>query len=156
MKTNVFFYFLAFITLSALIASPQTVSHAQGGCFDPTGAPIACPPTETQTQENENNNNNNNRRTATPIPPTLTFTNTPTLTPTNTLTPTQTPSATSIPTNTPTVTFTPIATITSTPTPIPHSNIILPGVGIGAVILLVIFSGLFPVIQKIRVTRRGY
>lgn len=46
--------------------------------------------------------------------------------------------------------------MTPSPTPIPPANIVLPGAGIGALILFLIVGLLFPIIQKIRVKNRGY
>ncbi|MBL8050788.1 MAG: hypothetical protein JNM46_06160 [Anaerolineales bacterium] len=150
MKTKIFFKFIIFIFLFGLIINPQSESFAQGGCFDPSGGPIPCTSTPEPDEPDEV------ERTSTSVPPTFTYT--PTFTPTNTFTPTatQTPSATSTPTNTPTLTFTPTATVTPTPTPIPPANIVLPGAGIGALILFLIVGVFFPLIQRIRVRRRGY
>jgi hypothetical protein len=149
-------YFLLVAT-SGIIASvflfaPNKFVHAQGGgCFDVAGNPITCPATEPGKARPT--------RTSTPIPPTLTFTATLTSTPTNTststFTPSATPSATEIP-DTATPTITPTSTSTPTPTPIPVAQSVLPGAGIGALILFLIVGLLLPAIQKIRVARRGY
>lgn len=150
MKTKIFFYFSTFIFLFALIINPQSESLAQGGCFDASGGPIPCTSTPEPDEPEEV------EKTSTPVPPTFTYT--PTLTPTNTFTSTatQTPSTTSTSTNTATPTFTPTATITPMPTLIPPANIVLSGVGIGALILFLIVGVLFPIIQRVRVRRRGY
>ncbi|MBL8090800.1 MAG: hypothetical protein JNJ43_10755 [Anaerolineales bacterium] len=145
MKTKIIFIILLFL----YFIIPQKFIYAQGGCFDSAGGAIPCTDTPEASQSG-------NRRTATPIPITSTFTPTATFTPTSTNTPTYTPTFTLTATNTSTPTFTPTASITPTVTPIPPANIVLPGAGIGALILFLIIGVLFPIIQKIRVRRRGY
>ena len=142
------------ILASVFLFSPNKFVHAQDDCgIDAAGAPIPCP-----TEKPE--------RTHTPSPviiitytfiPTSTTTSTPTNTPsvTPTTTSSATPTATEIP-NTATPSITPTSTNTPTPTPIPVSQSVLPGAGIGALILLLIVGLLLPAIQKIRVARRGY
>lgn len=141
-KILALFFFVMFLLPTNSISANQV-------CYDAAGGVIPCPATE----EDEEQTN-----TPVFIPWTLTFTPTITSTPTSTFTPTptQTPSATSTPTNTSTPTFTPTATITPTPTPIPPANIVLPGAGIGALILFLIVGLLFPILQKVRVNKRGY
>jgi hypothetical protein len=124
--------------------TPHHTAFAQ--CGGPAGGPC---PTEPEPVRN----------TSTPIPPTWTFTPTPTNTATPTLTPTITPSATPTTTEIPdtaTPTQMPTATITPSPTPPTISQSVLPGAGIGALLLFLIIGLLLPAIQKIRVARRGY
>ncbi|MFN8382352.1 MAG: hypothetical protein U0V02_10450 [Anaerolineales bacterium] len=148
-------YFLLVLTSGILavvfLCLPQNFVRAQdGGCFDATGGSIPCPATE-EKQEQEPTSTN------VPVLRTSTFTTTPTNTPTLTPTfmPSTTPSSTEIP-NTATPTNTPISTNTPTPTPIPVAQSVLPGAGIGALILFLIVGILLPAVQKIRVARRGY
>jgi hypothetical protein len=148
--------FILLVIASGIIASvflfaPNKFVHAQdGGCFDAAGGSVPCPPTEEKQGQEPT-------RTSIPILPTSTFTSTPTNTPTllPTSTPSATPSATEIP-DTATPTITPTSTSTPTPTPIPVAQSVLPGAGIGALILFLIVGLLLPAIQKIRVARRGY
>jgi hypothetical protein len=155
--------FILLVPLSVFLTaiflfSPQNFAHAQdGGCFNAAGGPIDCPPTEEEQQEQEQEQEPTS--TSIPILPTSTFTSTPTNTPT--LTPTFTPSATPTPTateipDTATPTITPTSTSTPTQTPIPVAQSVLPGAGIGTLILFLIVGLLLPAIQKIRVARRGY
>jgi hypothetical protein len=138
---------LVFFILSILVLPNAFVSAQDGGCgVGSDGNPLPCPPSE-------------DKATRTPIPPTWTFTPTPTNTATPTLTPTITPSATSTATEIPdtaTPTQMPTATMTPSPTPPTISQSVLPGVGIGALLLFLIIGLLLPAIQKIRVARRGY
>lgn len=136
MNRKVIYFIGVFALIFAMISLPQFQVHAQCGLASP------CPP------------DNDDKKTATSIPPTFTFTPSPTATPTNTFTPTATETPTA--TNTSIPTFTPTATITPSPTPIPPMNIVLPGAGIGALILFLIVGVVFPIVQKIRVTKRGY
>ncbi|MCE9647821.1 MAG: hypothetical protein K8S20_17640 [Chloroflexi bacterium] len=126
---------------------PADHAKAQAGCVDPTtGLPISCTP------EPENN-----QPTKTSLPPAVLPSST--LTPTSTATLTFTPSPTSTFTSTFTVTWTSTSSITpaSTFTPRfsdPATNW-MPGIGIGALILLLIIGLLLPAIQKIRVANRS-
>ena len=146
------YVFTIFLVIGFALAIQTNTAKAQ--CGDPTTGGSACPPSGGDDSENEK------RVTNTPIPPT--YTNTPTVTltltatltstPTNTLTPT----STNTPTQTPSSTITPTSTLTSTPTPYPVGQSVLPGVGIGAFVLFAIIGLLLPLLQKIRVARRGY
>ncbi|MBM4425783.1 MAG: hypothetical protein FJ031_00950 [Chloroflexi bacterium] len=136
---------LLLILLAATVAlflfvtgTPHHTVFAQ--CGGPAGGPC---PTEPERERN----------TATPIPPTWTFT--PTLTNTVTSTPTIIATATDLP-DTATPTQTPTATVTPSPTPPTISQSVLPGAGIGALLLFLIIGLLLPAIQKIRVAKRGY
>lgn len=149
---------LVFGSVVIFLFSPQEFVHAQDPtCHDAAGAPIPCTPTPEDGEEPQKP-----KRTPTIIfvPPTFTSTptNTPTYTPTNTatFTPTHTASATPTATETATPTLTPTVTITPSPTPVPVAQSVLPGAGIGVVILFLIVGLLLPAIQKIRVARRGY
>jgi len=129
------------------------IDTAKAQCGDPTGGGSSpCPP------PGEEEGGNEKRVTNTPIPPTFTntptetLTSTPTSSPTNTITPT----STNTPTQTPSPTMTPTSTLTPTPTPYPVSQSVLPGVGIGALVLFAIVGLLLPLIQKFRIARRGY
>jgi hypothetical protein len=144
-KKQFIFLFVLFILLitGLMIGAPQKTVQAQ---CDPAAGP--CP-------TNVPPENENKRRTPTPIRPSQTPTSTPTFTatstPTNTLTHTPTATAT-IPSATSTVTFTP------TTTPVLGNSITnwIPGVGIGAVLLLIVVGIFLPAIQKVRVSNRGY
>lgn len=148
--------FILLVTVSTFLAAtflfcPQDFAHAQdGGCFDAAGGSIPCPSTE-EKQEQEPT------RTNIPILPTSTFTSIPTNTLTHTPSPTSsaTPTTTTIP-DTATPTMTPTSTNTPTPTPVPVVQSVLPGAGIGALVLFLIVGLLLPAIQKIRVAKRGY
>lgn len=147
-------FFLLVIT-SGLLASlflftPQGFIHAQDGeCFDAAGESIACPPVEEKPDEQEKT------LTHTPVPSTFTPTPTNTLTATTTSTATATSTATNVP-DTATPTITPTSTSTPTPTPVPVTQSVLPGAGLGALILFLIVWALLPAIQKLRVAKRGY
>lgn len=139
------FTLLVFFLLSVLVVPNTFVLAQDEGCgVGADGNPLPCPPSD-------------DKATRTPIPPTWTFTPIPTNTAMPTLTPTITasPTATAIP-DTATPTQTPAATITPSPTPPTVSQSVLPGVGIGALLLFLIIGLLLPAIQKIRVARRGY
>ncbi len=137
------------ISISLLI--PHGGVNAQEGCFDATGGSIPCPATEEpQTDEPT-------RKPPTPIVIPITSTFTATATSTFTLIPTFTPSPT--PSITPTVTqipptYTPTITPTATPLPPQGAAMWMPGIGIGAFILLIVVGILLPAVQKIRISQR--
>lgn len=131
----------------------RSVAAQDCGVPDSTGAVTPCPPESGGGQEG----GVIRKRTATPLPPTFTHTptNTATSTPSKTPTATATSTATFIP-DTATPSVTPTAALTSTPTPVPLTQSVLPGAGIGALILFLILGLLLPAIQKLRVLKRGY
>lgn len=145
---------LASVSWGLLFAPSRSVSAQACGTPNAAGGVTPCPPAG---NEEEQEGPVNRRRTATPIPPTFTFTPTATATDTPTKAPTSsaTPTATLIP-DTATPSVTPTATSTATPTPVPLSQSVLPGAGIGALILFLIIGLLLPAIQKIRIAKRGY
>lgn len=151
MKKILLFLFVLFGVLitTAIIGLPQ--KNVQAQCADPAGNPCTpIPIEETEVVK---------KRTPTPIPPTLTLS--PTSTSTSTATPTYTPTFTSTATVTATATIpSATSTITFTPTATPlFSNPAtnwMPGVGIGAFLLLIVVGVFLPAMQKIRVSRRGY
>ncbi|MBC7878564.1 MAG: hypothetical protein H7Y59_15440 [Anaerolineales bacterium] len=149
MTSRINIHFFLFIgVLIAILFMPFINAKAQAVCFDPSGGVIPCPPTSEPEKEEQ-------RRTKTPIPPTATYTSTPTHTATVTFTSTSTLTATptaTIPSLTSTITLIP----TSTPLFSNPATNWMPGIGIGAFILLFIVMVFLPAIQKVRVTKRGY
>lgn len=147
------FLVLISIGLGTSFVPSRSVSAQECGEPDSTGAVTPCPPESGGEQEE----GTIRKRTATPVPPTFTHTptETATSTPSKTPTATLTATATSIP-NTATPSVTPTSTMTATPTPVPLTQSVLPGAGIGALILFLILGLLLPAIQKVRVLRRGY
>lgn len=131
------------IGLLVLLFTPQSSVKAQDGCGipDSTGNVTPCAPEPDK-----------KKPTQTLIPPTFTPTSTATLTSSHipTSTASSTPTTTALPpTNTSTV------TPTATPRPPQGASAWMPGIGIGAFILLLIVGLLLPAVQKIRVSGRG-
>ncbi|MBL8079260.1 MAG: hypothetical protein JNM55_14945 [Anaerolineales bacterium] len=141
MKLNAVFILFG-IGLFILFLSPQFNVRAQDDCVDAAGGVIPCPTAEQEIKDTPK---------PTAIPPTLTFT--PSLTPTSTSTPSSTPTSTFTHTALP-PTNTPSATPTATPVPLLGASAWMPGIGIGAFILLLIVGILLPAVQKIRVSQR--
>lgn len=141
------------ISMGASFVPNRSVAAQDCGVPDSTGAVTPCPPESGGEQEG----GRVPKKTATPVPPTFTHTPTETSTSTPSKTPTASPTSTAtfIP-DTATPSVTPTLTLTSTPTPVPVSQSVLPGAGIGVLILFLLIGFLLPAIQKIRVARRGY
>ena len=141
------------IGLGMSFVPSRSVAAQDCGVPDSTGAVTPCPPESGGGQEG----GGVPKKTATPVPPTFTHTptETATSTPSKTPTATSTSTATLIP-DTATPSVTPTATVTSTPTPVPVSQSVIPGAGIGALILFLILGLLLPAVQKLRVLKRGY